>query len=158
MDVKEIPLLVFNEMTKEFRKGEEKIVKDSSREYRVRELKDGGFIAYTERPDTDHQSKTTHFEIWHHLPDDFYPYPEVLQIIAGPVSEGTWAYGSGNRINEDVFARFTSDRIYFRNPLMPVISEALLFAAEFALSPDCTRDKYWESEHCPKGEFSEPPE
>jgi hypothetical protein len=157
MDVKEIPLLVFDEMSKEFGLEHEDTVCYHLRDYRVRELKDGGLIAYAEDPgypNSDLKSKSVHFEIWHHLPSEFHDYPSVLEIVACPIFMGTWIRGSGKKIKEDMVANFSRYPLRLDNSLVPVISSALLFAQTMALSSDCQRDEYFEIERCPEGNYN----
>lgn len=157
MDIKEIPLLVFNEMSKEFGLEYEVTVCHRSRNYRVRELEEGGHIAYAEDlgyPNSDLKSKSVHFEIWHHLPSEFNDYPAVLEIIACPISMGTWIRGSGKKMKEDMVAHFARYPIRLDNPLVPVISSALLFAQTMALSSDCQRDEYFEKDRYPEGNYT----
>lgn len=157
MDVKEIPLLVFEEMSKEFGRESKGAARHHSREYRVQELQDGGFIAYAEDlgyPNSDLKSKSVHFEIWHHMPSEFNDYPSVLEIVACPISTGTWIYGSGKKMKEDMIAHFTKYPLCLKNPLVPVISSALLFAQTMALSSDCQRDEYYERDRCPEGNYT----
>jgi len=156
MDVKEIPLLVFDEMSKEFGLENEDTVCHRSRDYRVRELQDGGFIAYAEDlgyPNSDLKSKSVHFDIWHHLPSQFNDYPSVLEIVACPISVGTWIRGCGKKMKEDMVAHFAQYPLRLDSPLVPVISSALLFAQTMALSSDCERDEYFESDRCPEGNY-----
>lgn len=157
MDVKEIPLLVFEEMSKGFGLENKSTVYHLSRDYRVQELQDGGLIAYFEDlgyPNSDLKSKSAHFEIWNHLPSEFNDDPPVLEIVARPIFTGTWIRGSGKRMKEDMVAHFTQHPLYLNNPLVPVISEALLFAQTMALSSDCQRDEYYESDRFPEGNYT----
>jgi hypothetical protein len=162
MDVKEIPLLVFDEMSGEFGgQGDEFVIRRLSRDYRVRELKDKGFIAYAEDfgyPNSDLKSKSTHFEIWSHLSSEFQPdIVPVFEIVASPISDGSWVYGSGRFMKEDAIAHFTHSPVYLRNPLITVIGSALLFTQTIAFSSDCQRAEYWEADRCPEGTYAYPP-
>lgn len=88
--------------------------------------------------------------------DDFVSiaYRPVLEISAGPRSDGIWSAGKGNHLVEAGKIEMLPHDLKSRD--IPFMTMVMLRAHQIALHPSCTSDSYWEVQKNPEGIYTEP--
>lgn len=154
--VNEIPLLLYDDLSRHLTLGEETEVYSRNRKYHLRRLNPNhnatGFPgAIGIEKSYDHVK----FVLWPRVPEGvkdsvFEPDP-ILIIDAGPRHTGTWFIGKGHHITEDIRADLPLLGISLKSESIRLISLILYRAAELTKDPKCIKDSYWENNRFPGG-------
>lgn len=162
MDVREIPSILYREYSQALGKGDEREIYTNWRLYHMRELNEthklvgfAGAIGFEE-----HSGKTS-FVLWPRVPegekpgymDVFEPRP-IIEIWAGHIAVGVWAYGQGELIQDA--ARVSLRELSLAARSTRLVSVILLDAYELATSGEFISKRYWEVEKDPGREYLRP--
>lgn len=168
LDIKEIPLIIFNKLSVEFGIAEKEydvyVGTCYVEKWKIKKTVTGHFLAYTERTSSN-AWKQSIIEIWalriekenlSELKISNDEIKSIFNITAGSFPDGSWGYGSGRGIEEKINVKLPLHGLFIGNPVVQLIHKAILEANLMAMDPKYTKDCFCENDKDP-GEYKAPP-
>ena len=160
MHIRELPKVLFEEISKKYGQGEEKdLVYDGFRYSSFREL-DPVKTGYRGAIGFGQDGNHAFFVLWSGVPEKGegrsvgFPKP-IVRTVAGPQYAGIWAFGNGSRMKETAYAEIDfPGTVHLEYPSTPLIGEILLRA--HTLTKEAEKSEYWESERHPDRDYTRP--
>ena len=149
MNIKELPVMLFDVLSKEFKFGDERKIG----EYRVIEFKDRiGALGLCVEDDR------SVLVLWPRLPNDSESSESnvFLRITAGPTSTGLWIYGHGDKIKYSAIVTFHSYGINLHSPVFVAAALVLQRAAKMVSEFEFERPSFGEADRHPELSYKSP--
>ena len=168
--VSDIPLILYAEVSSHFGVGDEVTGphrRDPEGFWKRRTLNhEISLVGFKGVIETKKSHNCSYFNLWAFNPweikdrneRDYWLSRTTLQISAGPCSGGVWAYGRGNLMVESANANLELSNVNLANPSIRFVARfaaMILFrASQIACDPRCLRERYWEVQKNPSGNFT----
>lgn len=156
MNIKEIPLAVYDQLCRDFcEQQEEIIIYLDGKPWKTKREKKRFFFAYREDGDSA-AWKQNSFAIWNAGPNDITAGTRLsssdeviilLKITAGSFPTGVWSYGQGQAIQERIKVQgLPYSEFFLGSTIVEIMCQAISEANLMAMSPECEREDFHEKE------------
>ncbi len=157
-----IPIILFEEISKSLGISDPRKIRARGGEYSLIEINPNhhntGFKGAIGLKISDN---FTNFILWERIPkgkpDDVFEPTPILEITARIASTGTWAYGRGNLMKEEITAELGSLTYGFslQRPTSKLVAMIIHRAHLLTQNPSFKNQRFWQAQAWP-GEYTSP--
>lgn len=166
MNIKEVPLKLYDQFCEQLCEGPEKTIYVDSQLWRIRRGSQGFVFAYAERDDSP-AWQTRIFCVWklavnnENIEDgkkiSCRRIVTLLEIRAGSFPAGSWGRGSGQEIEERIKMEIPQGGFFLGSQIIEIICQMVSEANLMAMDPACERAHFYEKDREPGGVYEYPP-